>query len=611
MVIGIATSETAVDYHVGDRIGGRYLIEDIRRGNMGIVYLGSDLATSQPIALKTFETRYLDSQRNRVAFMKEASTWIQLERHPNIVQAYSIQQFDSQPYLLLERIPTRNLRGCTLKDLIFSEPLSVQRMIQIGIHICDGMIHALGKFPGLVHRDLKSENILAGPDGLPKISDFGMTLQKEIEFPSSGSAKPGNGFLDLTDLARRLVGTPAFASPEQCLSLHLDTRSDIYSCGCILYHMAVKRMPFHRDTVEKTILAQVNEAPVPPHLMNEQIPRDYSALILTCLAKKPEARFDSFSSLRRELIYLHEVLFGEEPASFRAGLPLTVDEYVARAQSFALIQQYAQAQAELRKALQAFPRRLDVYYHLSRISFLQKRYERALAECEKALTALPNDPDLHLLRGRISHALSLAAKAELAFQKAIQLAPDRAEAYREWAGLCLERRDYLAAERTLRDALVYCEEKGPFYLQLADLYLRTGKINERYQALERAAQWLPWDVDCLLSLAELSERFHRPARAMAWAFKALQASPHTFPDWYRLGRLFQRLKDTRLAAEAWTHAAALGEGDADFYLELTSLYLNLREFDDAWTYALQAELRGADVQNLKATIQSKRIQPRA
>lgn len=611
MAIGIGSIAASADFQVGDRIGGRYLIEEIRRGNMGIVYLASDLDTSQPIALKTLETRYLDSQRNRDAFMREASTWIQLERHPNIVQAYSLQQFGSQPYLLLERILTRNLRGSTLKDLIFTEPVSIQRMIQIGIHICDGMIHALSKFPGLVHRDLKSENILAGPDGMPKISDFGMTLEREADNPVQGSLIHRNGTLDLTDMAQRMTGTPAFASPEQCLSWPLDTRSDIYSFGCVLYHMAVKRMPFHRDTIEKTILAQVYETPAPPHVINEQIPRDFSALVLNCLEKKPESRFDSFSSLRQELFYLHEVLFGEKPVSFRGGLPLTVDEYVARAQSFVLIQQYTQAQAELRKAVQAYPRRVDVYYHLGRISFLQKRYERALAECEKARDALPDDPDLHLLLGKICHALSLSDQAEQAFHKAIRLAPDRAEAYRESAALCLERQDYLAAERILRDALVLCEAKGPLYLQLAELHQRTGKINERYEALENAAQWLPKDVDCLISLAELSERFQQPARAMAWAFKALQASPRTFPEWYRLGLVFLRMKDTRLAAEAWAHAAALGEGDMDFFLELTSLYLNLREYDDAWTYALEAERLGADVHQLKVSIQTKRIRSRA
>src|SRR5690606_36191583 len=132
----------------------------------------------------------------------------------------------------------------------------------------------------------------------------------------------------------------------------------------------------------------------------------------------------------------------------------------------------------------------------------------------------------------------LSDKAEQAFQKVIHLAPDRAEAYRESAALYLERRDYLATERILRDALVLCEAKGPLYLQLAELYQRTGKINERYAALENAALWLPQDVDCLISLAELSERFQQPARAMAWAYKALQASPRKFPEWYRLGLVF-------------------------------------------------------------------------
>jgi len=606
MAIGNATTINSAVFRVGDQLGGRYQIEEIKRGNMGIVYLCVDQSTQQPVALKTFDSRYFCSDRCRLAFLKEASTWIQLERHPNIVQAYSLQQLDSQPYLLLERIQSPHYRGSTLKDLIFSEPLSVRRMIQIGVHICDGMIHALSKFPGLVHRDLKSENILAGSDGLPKISDFGMTLEKEPDPSAAGSGIPRNGTLDLTLMAHRMTGTPAFASPEQCLSLSLDTRSDIYSFGCILYHMAVKRMPFHRDSIEKTILAQMFEAPVPPQDLNGQIPRNYSDLILTCLEKRPENRFDSFSSLRQELIYLYEVLFGGKPVSLRAGLPLRVEDYVERAQSFAFIHQYVHAQSELHKALQANPRRADVFYHLSKISFQQRQFERALSESEKALTVMPHDPQLHLLRGRIYRALSRTGEAEQAYQQAIQLDPTQTATYTELVCLLIDRKDYLSAERVIRDALFYCGEEGSLYLLLAEVQEHKGKFHEQYQSLEKAAALLPKHVGCLLTLAELSSRFHRYSNALAWAFKALRATPRTFQEWHRLGRVFRQLNDLRLAAEAWSRAAALGQGDADFYLELATLYWNLREYDEAWTYALEAERLGADGHHLKAKIQSQR-----
>ncbi len=595
----------------GDIIERRYLVEDIKRGNMGFVYLCLDRKYNQPIAIKTFDNRYLYSEKNRRSFLNEASTWIQLERHPNIVEAKYLKLIDDHPYLFLERVVADNPRGSTLKDLLFTQTIELQRILQIAIHICDGMIHAVGKIPPLVHRDLKSENILIGQDGIPKISDFGMTLSIESDDFSSPKYQYD---VDLPyhpiELARRMEGTPAYASPEQCKCETLDTRSDIYSLGCILYYMTTRRLPFHRDTVEQTILAQVREQPRSPREIHRTIPDDLNSLIMVCLEKNPDNRYNSFDDVRMELVELFEFRFNHYPESYQIGSQISVDEYIDRSESFALLMQYKRAREELMKAIKLDPDNSDIYNHLGQYSYMEGEYQRALLELKAALAGMSRNASLHESMGKAYQALTLTDEAELHYREAIRLDPLLSSAYHGLIALLLKRGEADKAEALLKIATDKCEDKVPFYFRLANLYQRMGKNQEQYEYLERVIQLDPHHIESFLRLAEISIESNRMHQGEEWTEQAARCSTNSYRQLYRLGSLYLSVNNPRKAIEYWKMAAATGEGDGLFYSKLAFLLNSMMFHDDAWRFALRAEEKGEDIKALKFDIQARRLRGR-
>lgn len=595
----------------GDIIDRRYRVDDVKRGNMGVVYLCEDIQRHEPIAIKTIDNRFLNTEANRSNFFQEASTWIHLERHPNIVEARALRLIDDHPYLFLERVIADNPRGATLKDLLFTQTIDYRRILQIGVHICDGMIHALKKIPTLVHRDLKSENILIGKEGLPKISDFGMTMRPIPEIVESPKYSIGLDLpVPLTELARRMEGTPAYASPEQCQCLPLDTRSDIYSLGCLFYHLSTRQLPFHRATVEETILAHVRETPTPPIERNRTVPRDFSRLILTCLEKNPRNRFDSFDSVRMELIDLYEFSFYESPKTFCLGLPLTIEEYIERAKSFALLDQYIHARSELMKALNLDSTRSDVYYLLGRYSYKEREYKRALQEFTEAARGIKNDAEFQAFFGKTYQSLSFYNEAEFHYKESIRLAPENDSVYHDWITILFHRNQMQKAESLLYAALRCCRDKSSFLRRLIELYERMDRKNELYETLKELVLLDPDDAISLIRLAELSLESKHPRYAMEWMEKAAKIHPKSFRDLYRLGLLFLAQKNPRRASEIWKTAAATGEGNGAFYRELATLLQSLRLYDDAWVFILRAEEKGEDVGPLKIDIQARRLKSR-
>lgn len=598
-------------YSRGDTIDQQYLVDDIKRGNMGVVYLCTHVRTNEPIAIKTFDSRFLNSEANRRNFLNEASTWIHLERHPNIVEARFLKMIDDHPYLFLERVIADNPRGATLKDLFFTQTIDYRSMLQIAIHICDGMIHALNRFPNLVHRDLKSENILIGTEGLPKVSDFGMTMRPVLE-----NAEPRQNQYDLdlpfhpSELARRMEGTPAYASPEQCQCQPLDTRSDIYSFGCILYHMTTRHLPFHRNTVEETIISHIRETPVSPIERNKIIPRDFSNLIVKCLEKNPRNRFDSFDSIRMALIDLYEFTFYERPNSFQTGVPLKIDEYIERAKSFALLFQYEHGRSELMKAIRLDPARSEIYYLLGQYSYMEGQYNRAILELKEAARVIRDDAGLYELLGKTYQALSYNEEAIIHFRESIRISPERDSSYHHLIALLLKRNQEREAETVIQKALLSCKDQIPFLLRLAKLYERIGRRDDQYEILEKVVHLNPQQSESLLRLAELCLETKRNHQAREWVERVMKLHPKSFHELYRLGLLYIALKNPRRAAEVWKNAAMTGEGNGGFYLELAALFNSMRNYEEAWQYVLRAEEKGEEISSLKFEIQARRLKGR-
>lgn len=265
------------------------IIDTIGHGGMGIIYKAKDRNDGNYVALKVLRADLMVDPSNVERFKHEASAVRQLQ-HNNLIglREFGLSRF-GQPFLAMEY-----LEGVELKAVLQAQDhLDAPAFVNVFTQLCEALAYAHER--GLVHRDLKPNNIMLvkSPNGLDtvKIIDFGIA--------KSVSEKPTNS---LTTYGQ-FLGSPAYMSPEQCGGAVLDSRSDIYSLGCVMYEAITGVLPFKHDNILKTILAQVNEAPalfsmVRPDLA---IPGALEDIIFKSLQKDPDDRYQSARELCEDL----------------------------------------------------------------------------------------------------------------------------------------------------------------------------------------------------------------------------------------------------------------------------------------------------------------------
>jgi serine/threonine protein kinase len=273
--------------HVGQVIDNRYLVESLlARGGMGVVYRCRHQVIGKRFAVKIIRSNmaHLSDAPRRFLMEAKAASAIGNEHIIDIVDYGSLA--DGSAYLVMEL-----LEGMPLSDLIARhDTLPTRRIVSIAMQVCEGLRAA--HEAGIVHRDLKPENIFLSnrrSGDFVKILDFGIA---KMSMPGEPLTKKG-----------LIVGTPHYMSPEQAAGLPVDPRGDIYSLGVILYELATGRVPFDA-THYMAVLAKHMTAPPPPFdslgLEREQ-PTEFEALVQTCLAKRPEERFQSMAELLEAL----------------------------------------------------------------------------------------------------------------------------------------------------------------------------------------------------------------------------------------------------------------------------------------------------------------------
>ena len=266
---------------IGKIISHYKILEKLGEGGMGVVYKAHDTSLDRIIALK-FLPHYLISDANeKERFFHEARAASALN-HQNITTIFEIKEFEQQLYLAMEYI-----EGKTLKKLIEQDTLSTKKVLDIAIQVCDGLAAAEEK--GIVHRDIKSDNIMITPKGQVKIMDFGLAKIK-------GSTK-------LTK-AGSTIGTAAYMSPEQAQGEEVDHRSDIFSFGVVLYELLTTKMPFRGEHQAALMYSLINEEPPPIARFNDKVTPETERIVAKALAKEKEERYqhidDMLADLRRE-----------------------------------------------------------------------------------------------------------------------------------------------------------------------------------------------------------------------------------------------------------------------------------------------------------------------
>jgi len=300
-------------YQPGDKIEGRYHIFDCKQGGMGQVFLCEDrewIKDGQPLKVAV-KTLLPELQRRKGAadrFYNEARLWVELGKHPNILQALYVKRIKGLPFIFMEYITPYAGLGPDLDSWISSGALNLERSLRLALQFCKGMIHATQIFSekGLrfVHRDIKPGNTMINQKGQVKITDFGLAKIADEEFedqnlPSARADFTGN--VDLT-MAGTLMGTPKYMSPEQCRgSIDLDLRSDIYAFGCMFFEMLTGQPPFVGQTMNEICKQHLNTPPPAPSARVPELPARLDPILLKCLQKNRDDRYRDFSAVQDEL----------------------------------------------------------------------------------------------------------------------------------------------------------------------------------------------------------------------------------------------------------------------------------------------------------------------
>ncbi len=256
-------------------LGGRYTVQDkIGTGGMAIVYRGLDEVLGRTVAIKIMLPQYANDQSFAARFKQEAQAAAALQS-PYIVSVYDWGKDGNTYYIVMEY-----LRGTDLKSGIRKHgALDCRKVAQIGSQISQAL--SVAHRHDIIHRDIKPQNIMVQPDGNIKVMDFGIARAKNSHLTADNS----------------VLGTAHYVSPEQTQGKDLGPTTDIYSLGIVMYEAATGRVPFDGDDAISVALKQVNEPPMPPSQINPMVDSALEGIILKCMQKRPEDRFQTADEL--------------------------------------------------------------------------------------------------------------------------------------------------------------------------------------------------------------------------------------------------------------------------------------------------------------------------
>ncbi|NIM98827.1 MAG: protein kinase, partial [candidate division Zixibacteria bacterium] len=272
------------EFAKGSTVASRYEIaEELGRGGMGVVYMAKDAKLKRTVALKFLSLELTRDSEAKERFIHEAQTASVLD-HPNICTVHEIDEDEGQMFISMAYI-----KGESLREKVKAGPMKLQESLDIVVQVAEGLNEAHEK--GIVHRDIKSANIMVTAKGQAKIMDFGVAkLAGQTRFTRTGAT----------------MGTAAYMSPEQSRGEKVDHRTDIWSLGVVLYEMVIGQLPFRGDHEQAMMYSILNEEPEPMTGMRTGVPMELERIVNKALTKDPAARYQHTDDMLVDLRLLKD-----------------------------------------------------------------------------------------------------------------------------------------------------------------------------------------------------------------------------------------------------------------------------------------------------------------
>ncbi len=350
------------EWNIGDSIENLYEVLDVKYGGMGAVYLVRHRRLNTIMAVKSLLERLRQNEEDRALFLKEAEIWIDIGFHPNIAACYYVRNIMESPRIFIEYVDGGSLTTWLARH----HPPEWDLIVDLMVQACDGLGHAHSK--GLVHRDVKPGNCLMTKDGILKVTDFGLTKRSAVVTGNDTHMMESGMIAVQSAVTAAGMGTPGYMAPEMWIAgSSVGPQADIYGFGVMLFEICCGSKPFTvkaGDRRVKLAYAHVKTPPPIPSSLRPDIPKGIEKIILKCLQKKADHRYESFRHIRAELETVYEELTGkkfsrEQPDEVK----LFADALNNRAVSLLDLNHEQEADYALRHALQSDPHHPEAVYN--------------------------------------------------------------------------------------------------------------------------------------------------------------------------------------------------------------------------------------------------------